>query len=70
MCIVCRDWQAGKLTSKEALGALGELINSSKKEDKEHYFEVSEKILDKEVPVTEDDSELDKSWYEETHDGD
>ena len=69
MCIVCKDWEAGKLTSKEALRALGELIASAKPKEKEHFFKVSEKILDKEVPVSETDEELDQSWHEETHDG-
>lgn len=69
MCIVCRDWEAGKLTSKEALQNLGELIQAAKEDEKEHYFEVSEKILDKEVPLSETDEELDQTWHEETHDG-
>ena len=68
MCIVCRDWEAGKLTSKEALRALGEMIPGAKPKEKEHFFKVSEKILDKEVPLNENDEELDQSWHEETHD--
>lgn len=69
MCIVCKDWEAGKLTSKEALRALGELISGAKPKEKEHLFKVSEKILDKEVPLSDNDEELDKNWHEETHDG-
>jgi len=63
MCQVCTDWLKGKMTSKEALRALGELINSSN--DKDHYFEVSQKILDKEVPFGETNSELDKLWQDQ-----
>lgn len=69
-CVVCREWELGKLTSKEALKNLGEMIQvegTSKKESK-HYYDAVEKILDKEVPTSESDEELDKSWHEETHD--
>lgn len=68
MCIVCKDWEAGKLTSQEALKNLGELIKAADKKDKKHLFEVSEKILDKEVPLSDTDEELDQSWHEEMHD--
>lgn len=69
MCVVCKEWQAGKLTSKEALNNLGELINAAGEEGVEtmHYWEVTSKILDKEVPVGESDEELDKSWHDEIH---
>lgn len=67
MCIVCLDWEKGKLTSQEALRALGELISGAKGKEKQHLFEVSEKILDKEVPMGESDEELNKNWHEETH---
>ena len=68
MCVVCKEWEAGKLTSEEALKNLGELMSSDKKKSA-HYEEVVEKILDKEVPVNDPDEELDQSWHEETHDG-
>lgn len=69
MCMVCKDWEVGKLTSKEALRVLGELMIGASDKAKEHFFKVSEKILDKEVPLSDNDEELDQSWHEETHDG-
>lgn len=59
MCIVCTDWIKGKMTSQEALRALGELMlgNSDRNESNEHYFEVSEKIMSKEVPLNNDDNQ-------------
>ncbi len=72
MCIVCVEWEAGKLTSKEALRALGELIGMKGEADRDpkvrHYYKSVEKILDKEVPVSDTDDELNKNWHEETHD--
>lgn len=68
MCVICVEWQAGKLTSKEAFRNLGEIINSTDDEEtKFHLFGLSEKILDKEVGETAADEELDAAWHTETH---
>lgn len=68
MCVVCLDWEKGKLTSKEALRNLGEMIQSSSKEEEAvHYFEVVEKIMDKEVPEVSSDGDLDKKWHEQNY---
>jgi hypothetical protein len=65
MCIVCAQWEAGKLTSKEALRNLGEMIGSSDDEEKTgHYFEACDKIIDKEVPFLPEDEELNKKWQD------
>jgi hypothetical protein len=57
-CIVCLEFEKGKLTSKEALSNLGEMINdNSTKEEIEHYFEAANKIMDKEIPFEEWDSQ-------------
>lgn len=68
MCIVCIEWEAGKLTNAEALKNLGEMI-SGVDGDYTHHFEAYSKILDKEVPLNDTDEELDQKWHEETHDG-
>lgn len=68
MCIVCKDWELGKLTNKEAFRNLGEMIASAEEEgEKNHLIETYEKILDKELPVTDNDEELNKSWHDENH---
>lgn len=67
MCKVCVEWEAGKLTNKEALDSLGTLIKSSKRKESLHYLSVVDKILDKEVPMSDTDEELDRKWHEETH---
>ena len=67
MCIICKEWESGKLTSEEALKNVGELMEGANEKESEHYEQVVEKILDKEVPLSETDEELDKSWHEETH---
>lgn len=68
MCLVCKSWEMGKLTSKEAMNAIGELLNTSDDEaQRTHMFEVAEKILDSEMPEPTVDGALDRLWYEETH---
>lgn len=47
----------GKMTNKEALRALGEMIvgHGESEESIVHYFDTSDKILDKEVSLEEDE---------------
>lgn len=70
MCIVCKEWKAGKLTTKEALAALGELMSASPKKETKHYSKVYEDIMEKEVPMPESDEELNQNWHDETHEHD
>lgn len=51
------------MTSKEALRALGEMMIPGSKEI-EHAFEAADEIMDKEVPLKENDKELDASWQQ------
>lgn len=50
MCQICVDIVKGKMTFKEALSALGELVVANKDDfsKKEHFMEVAEKIIDME----------------------
>ena len=66
--MVCVEWEKGKLSNKEALKVLGEVIKTNKDDKKaKHYFDVVDKILDKEVPLSDTNEELDQKWHEETH---
>ena len=46
---VCTDWLKGSMTSEEALRALGEMIDTAKEEEKKHYYQVVDNILDREM---------------------
>ncbi len=50
MCLICSDWEKGKLTSEEAWRNLCEMskLPSTTAEELMHYFELSGKILEKE----------------------
>lgn len=67
MCIVCLEWEKGKLTNKEALRNLGELINTDGDLGNEHYFGVIDKIMDEELKIKVVDEELDNEWWKETY---
>lgn len=71
MCVVCKEWELGKLNSREAMKNLSELIGMRGEADRDpkvrHYYEAIDKIIDKEVPFNEEDQELNKSWHDETH---
>ena len=45
MCIICAEWQKGKLTNDEALRAVGEMIQSPA--DAIHLNELAQDIKEK-----------------------
>ncbi|MCX9024646.1 MAG: hypothetical protein OIN85_00955 [Candidatus Methanoperedens sp.] len=67
MCVVCKEWEAGKLTNKEAIFALGELMSAPPTKNMAHYSKVLDRIMEKELPTSEKDEEMDRLWNEETH---
>lgn len=66
MCIICTEWEKGKLTDKEAMATVGEMIAKSD-DEAQHYFDLANKIVDKSVPPDTIDEEMDESWWRETH---
>lgn len=70
MCRVCSEWELGKLTNKEALRNLGELIQAEDRdngEDNGHYYLVVDKIMDDELGESASDDDIDAAWHRETH---
>lgn len=59
MCIICLEYNKGKMTSQEALANIGETIDANQNdEDKvQHLFELANKIMDKEQPFEEWDDD-------------
>jgi hypothetical protein len=50
MCYICSEWEKGKLTNAEALDNLAEVSDKDwKPEDVEHYLEIWQKIITKEI---------------------
>lgn len=50
MCLVCIQWELGKLTNEEARRNVGEFINvgTETKEELEHYLELVRKLQEDE----------------------
>lgn len=64
MCIICVEWEKQKLTSKEAFRAIGEMMTT---QTQKHLEELSEKILQKEVPMADTNAEADEAFWNSTH---
>lgn len=48
MCMICADWQKGKLTNFEAMRNLQEMSNSTDSwEEISHYLDVAKEIKEK-----------------------
>lgn len=51
MCMVCVEYRKGKMTSKEALNNIGEMIQSAGSEEEVmHLWSIANDIVDKELP--------------------
>ena len=71
MCLICSEWQKGKLTTQEAFRNLGEQLNAATESEDhdtvDHLVGLSNKLMDAEVPFEESDENLDRMWWEKTH---
>jgi hypothetical protein len=57
------------MTSQEAFRAIGEVMHGNLDfKEQRHLEELSDRIMDKEVPFEEADLEIDKRWEEENRD--
>lgn len=64
MCQICKDLKDKKLTSYQAYEALGKMAQGKlTKEQREHILEVSDKILEGEVPVYQVNKEVEEAWH-------
>lgn len=69
MCVVCFEYEKGKLTSKEAMDALVEMLESENDEDKvQHLFELANKIVDKDESFKEWDNDEETGFLDELDD--
>jgi hypothetical protein len=66
MCWVCEMWESGAVSSEEAMQIAGEVM---KMEDIHHLMELTNKILEKEVPLVKRDEDMEETWYNEFYRG-
>lgn len=67
MCSICDDLKNKKIDSKEAFKRIGDALRIADPKTSRHLMSLSDTILDKEVPVTEKDEDLEKKWWDENH---
>lgn len=68
MCSLCKLWESGRITPKEAYNQIGKLIEKSKDSaDLKHLTELSDIILDELLPLSESDPEAENAWWKATH---
>lgn len=68
MCNICDDFKANKITSEQAFERIFDALQDQSDSEKTgHLMELSADILDKDVPMTEANAEMDKDWWEKTH---
>ena len=54
MCLLCVQWEKEKMTSKETLSALGEMLDTEEDEKKrEHLYDLADRVINKEVPYSD-----------------
>ena len=55
MCLICVDWQKGKLTNSEAWLNMSEMVDSAveNNEDASHYLDLATQIAEKIVEESE-----------------
>lgn len=60
MCKICSEWTLGKLNDEEAFRAIGEHLNvETDQDERDHLFDVVEKILDKNQPIIDFEEDTD-----------
>lgn len=68
MCKICDAWNGKKITTKEAFSLIKEeMKDKSDKKETRHLIELSDRILDAEVPFNDLDNEVDQNWWDENN---
>lgn len=58
MCILCKEWEKGKMTIQEGLDNIGELLqNNADAKERAHLFDLADRILDEEQEQLKKDLE-------------
>lgn len=64
---IWKDFAAGEINTKQAFDEINESLKSATKQETNSLLKLSEKILDKEVPMEDRNFELEKAFWNSTH---
>jgi hypothetical protein len=67
MCSICDDWKSNKIDSKQAMERIKDALQKNPK-NIGHLTSLSDKILDRDVPMTERDEVAEGQWEGEYND--
>lgn len=68
MCTICDKWRSKKITSEKAFSSISKILKiSTNQRQIEHLVKLSDEIMDSEVPLSEQNQELDEVWWNQTH---
>lgn len=67
--MLCVEWEKGKMTSKEVMRAMGEMVAGDSTKAK-HLTDLAARILDKDLPVGQSDQDQDAEWERKYHGAD
>lgn len=63
MCRICDEFKSGKIDSKQAFSRISDALQDQSDSEKTgHLMDLSAKILDKDVPMSETDEKAEEEW--------
>jgi len=68
MCIICKEWETGKLKIGPALKKVAKNLKNAKTDlQKQHLWELSDRILEDDSPTKQINESIDSLWWDATH---
>jgi len=59
MCLLCTQWELEKMSNKEAISAVGEILfTEENEENRKHFFDLINRIIDKEEELKNDENTI------------
>lgn len=65
MCLLCVEFEKGKMTTQEVLNNIGEMIDGKSEEEQKHLFELADRAMNKETPFKEWDEDSEMGFLDE-----
>lgn len=64
---IWEDFVAGKITTKEAFDRITVAMGTATGPETDQLVKLAEKILDKDMPMSEKNLAMDEAWWKATH---
>jgi len=68
MCIICKEWASSKVKIGPTLKKVAKKLKNAKTEqEKQHLWELSDRILEDDSPTKQINESIDSLWWDATH---